>query len=101
MIRTLTVNEIQQQLTLLNSDTETPWVFKETFLEKQFKFTDFQQAFGFMTMCALYCEKVNHHPEWSNVYNRVDVQLSTHEVKGVSERDFDLAKKMEKLCFIK
>lgn len=101
MIPALTVDDIQKKLFSLNEGKEIPWIFKETFLEKQFKFADFQQAFGFMTMCAIYCEKVNHHPEWSNIYNCVDVRLSTHEVKGVSERDFDLAKKMDTLCFLK
>lgn len=54
---------------------------------RQFLFADFAQAFGFMAQMALFSEKVDHHPEWFNVYNRVNVSLSTHEAGGLSERD--------------
>jgi 4a-hydroxytetrahydrobiopterin dehydratase len=101
MIHALNTDELQQQLSLLNQGKDLSWVLQDDLLVKEFKFPDFQQAFGFMAMCALYCEKVDHHPDWSNVYNRVDVRLSTHEVKGISERDFDLAKKMDSLYFKK
>lgn len=93
----LTDSEIQLQLEQLNQGKTTQWQLADGKLTKQFRFANFQKAFGFMTMCALYCEKVNHHPEWSNVYNRVTVQLSTHEVKGISEKDFDLANQMDLL----
>lgn len=93
----LTDSEIQQQLVQLNQGKNSVWVLVDDKLTKQFTFANFQKAFGFMTMCALYCEKVNHHPEWSNVYNRVTVQLSTHEVKGISAKDFDLANQMDLL----
>lgn len=101
MVRILNADELQQQLSQLNQDKDFCWVLRDGLLVKQYKFPDFQQAFGFMTMCALYCEKANHHPDWNNVYNRVDVRLSTHEVGGISERDFDLAKKMDSLYFKK
>lgn len=64
-------------------------------LQKLFLFTDFNQAFGFMSRVALAAEKMNHHPEWSNVYNRVDVTLSTHDAGGVTALDFKLAKFMD------
>jgi 4a-hydroxytetrahydrobiopterin dehydratase len=58
---------------------------------RQFLFADFAQAFAFMTQLALMAEKSNHHPEWSNAFNRVDVALTTHDVGGISERDVDFA----------
>jgi 4a-hydroxytetrahydrobiopterin dehydratase len=60
-------------------------------LERQFKFGDFQQAFAFMTRVALAAERADHHPDWSNVYNRVTVRLTTHDAGGLTERDFALA----------
>jgi 4a-hydroxytetrahydrobiopterin dehydratase len=59
---------------------------------KTFKFKDFNQAWGFMSRVALAAEKLDHHPEWFNVYNRVDIALSTHDAGGLSERDVALAK---------
>jgi 4a-hydroxytetrahydrobiopterin dehydratase len=64
-------------------------------IQKTFKFADFNAAFGFMTRVALAADKADHHPEWFNVYNRVEVLLATHEVDGVSERDVALAKFMD------
>ena len=61
-------------------------------IAKNFKFKDFNEAFGFMARVALAAEKMDHHPEWSNVYNRVDIVLSTHDAGGLSERDIALAK---------
>jgi len=62
---------------------------------KQFRFADFNQAFGFMTQAALYADKHDHHPEWFNVYNRVDVTLATHDADGVTEKDVALARFMD------
>ncbi len=60
-------------------------------ITRKFKFADFQQAFAFMTQVALAAERADHHPEWSNVYNRVDMRLTTHDAGGLTERDFALA----------
>ncbi len=67
-------------------------------IARSFTFKDFNEAFAFMTRVALRAEKMDHHPEWFNVYNRVDVTLSTHECGGVSERDVKLAKFIDKLA---
>ena len=63
---------------------------------KTFKFGNFVEAFGFMTQCALAAEKLDHHPEWFNVYSKVEVTLSTHDADGLTELDFKLARLMEK-----
>jgi 4a-hydroxytetrahydrobiopterin dehydratase len=65
-------------------------------IAKGFKFANFREAFGFMTECALAAEKFDHHPEWFNVYSRVDVTLTTHDVGGLTEQDFRMAKAMDK-----
>ncbi len=62
---------------------------------RTFTFEDFNQAFGFMARAALKAEQMNHHPEWFNVYNRVEVTLVTHEADGVTEKDFELAAFMD------
>jgi 4a-hydroxytetrahydrobiopterin dehydratase len=63
---------------------------------KTFKFSGFAPAFGFMAECALHAEKIDHHPEWSNVYRTVEVKLTTHSAKGLTQLDFDLAAFMDK-----
>lgn len=60
-------------------------------ITREFTFADFTQAFAFMTQLALVAEKNNHHPEWFNVYNRVDITLTTHDAGGLTQRDIDLA----------
>lgn len=66
-------------------------------IEKQFEFTNFADAFGWMTRAALWAEKWDHHPEWSNVYNKVHVVLTTHDVGGLSTLDAKLARKLDSL----
>ena len=68
------------------------WEVEDEKLQKIFKFSNFVEAFGFMTRIALEAEKINHHPEWTNVYNTVSVKLSTHDVDGITDYDIKLAK---------
>jgi len=64
-------------------------------ITRTFKFADFNAAFGFMTRVALYADKADHHPEWSNVYNRVEITLTTHDAGGLTENDAALARAIE------
>lgn len=67
-------------------------------IQRTFRFADFNTAFGFMTRVALLAERLDHHPEWSNVWNRVDVTLSTHDAGGLTALDVELAEAMERLA---
>ncbi len=89
-IKTATNKQIQIFLTQNNS-----WVLEENKLHREYQFKNFVEAFGFMTQVALIAECNNHHPEWFNVYNKVVIDLTTHEVGGITERDFSLAKKID------
>jgi 4a-hydroxytetrahydrobiopterin dehydratase len=79
---------------------ETGWAAVEDrdAIRKVWKFKSFVEAWGFMSRAALLAEKLNHHPEWKNVYNVVDVTLTTHDCKGLSDLDVSLAQKMDKLA---
>ena len=83
---------ITQQL-----DQLPEWTLDETKLYRHLIFEDVIEAFGFMTQVALLAEAMDHHPEWSNVYNRVDIYLTTHDAGGISELDFTLAGQINKL----
>jgi 4a-hydroxytetrahydrobiopterin dehydratase len=67
-------------------------------IRKKFTFKDFNEAFGFMARAALVAEKLDHHPEWFNVYNRIEVTLATHDAGGVTQRDIELAQTMDRLA---
>jgi len=89
-------SEITINLTSLNHQLEKPWTIVNEKLHKEFICGDFINAFSFMTRVAIYAEKANHHPEWSNIYKTVTIDLTTHESNGISHKDFDLATKIEK-----
>jgi 4a-hydroxytetrahydrobiopterin dehydratase len=73
------------------------WELKNDKLHRELKFKNFVQAFGFMTQVAILAQEMDHHPEWSNVYSRVTIDLATHEAGGISARDFELAQKIDKI----
>jgi 4a-hydroxytetrahydrobiopterin dehydratase len=73
------------------------WRIENGKLRRDFKFEDFVAAFGFMTRVAILAEKADHHPEWFNVYNKVQIELTTHDAGGISERDFALARQIDAL----
>lgn len=91
-LKKLTEEEVKANLTKLLS-----WKLENGKLHKLFKFKNFNQAISFMVAVGLICEKINHHPEWSNVYGNVDVMLITHRVASLTELDFQLAKEMDKI----
>jgi len=84
--RKLSDSEIKNELSKLKG-----WTIVNGKLNRTFEFADFNEAFGFMTRVAMEVEKLNHHPEWFNVYNRVKIELVTHDVGGISNFDFKLA----------
>ena len=73
------------------------WNVKNDKLHKEFQFDNFNQAFGFMTRVAMEIEKMNHHPEWFNVYNRITVDLTTHDAGGITNNDVNLARILNSL----
>ena len=73
------------------------WAIKDNKLHKEFQFDSFNQAFGFMTRAAMEIEKMNHHPEWFNVYNRITVDLTTHDAGGITNNDINLARILNSL----
>lgn len=73
------------------------WEVVKDGIEKKFEFKTFTDAFGFMTMVAIQAEKMNHHPEWFNVYNKVNVRLTSHDIDGISEKDLILVEIIENL----
>jgi 4a-hydroxytetrahydrobiopterin dehydratase len=74
------------------------WTVASGKLHREYKFDDFAQAFGFMTAAAIHIEKKNHHPEWFNVYNRVVVDLTTHDAGGITHNDLELARLLDGLA---
>ena len=73
------------------------WSIQNGKLYKEFVFADFVEAFGFMTKAALHAEKMNHHPEWSNVYNKLSVYLTTHDAGGITANDIKLARMLNSI----
>lgn len=74
------------------------WSIQNQKLHRDFKFSDFAHAFGFMATAAVLIEKRNHHPEWLNVYNRVSIDLTTHDAGGITNKDVELAELLDKIA---
>ena len=88
----LSDEQIQAELNGLNG-----WSVVNGKLHKEFEFSDFNEAFGFMTRASMHIEKMNHHPEWFNVYNKLVIDLMTHDAGGITENDINLAKILNSL----
>lgn len=88
-----TADEIENFVTL-----SPGWQIREGKLHREYKFADFVHAFGFMATASLVIEKMNHHPEWSNVYNRVAVELTTHDAGGITKKDGELAHALDAIA---
>lgn len=91
----LNEQEIQDKIKGLDAQ----WVLKGKFIHRDFIFKDFIQAFSFMTSVAFIAEKASHHPNWKNVYNKVTIALNTHDADGLTDKDFQLAKKIDEVFF--
>ena len=88
----MSATAIQENLVGLNG-----WELKNNGIEKSFEFKNFKEAFAAMTHIAMECEVENHHPEWSNVYNRLHIRFSTHDAGGITALDFRLARVVEEI----
>jgi 4a-hydroxytetrahydrobiopterin dehydratase len=73
------------------------WKKYENHLEKEFVFTDFREAMSIMVRISYIAEEMNHHPEWSNVYNKLNIKLTTHDTGGISEKDYELGRRIDEL----
>ena len=92
-MKKLNQQEIDEKLKTLDDS----WAQQGTFIKREFIFENFVLAFGFMTTVAIEADNANHHPNWQNVYNKVNISLSTHEAGGLTDQDFSLATKIDGL----
>ncbi|MBU2945245.1 4a-hydroxytetrahydrobiopterin dehydratase [Zobellia uliginosa] len=91
-MKKLPEQEIESQLKQLNG-----WEYVDGAIETSFEFKDFKDAFSVMTRIAFECEAQGHHPDWSNVYNSLNIRLNTHDAEGITEKDFKLAHSIEEI----
>ena len=90
-MKKLSKSEVEKKLKLLSKN----WVLKDNILFAKFKFMTFDDAFDFMKIVSEKCKDLNHHPKWTNVYNKLDVELYTHDSGGITEKDFELSSFMD------
>ena len=93
MAELISKDELNQKINNLSKN----WVIEDIFLKGSFIFKNFDDAFSFMKKVAIKCEDMNHHPKWTNVYNKVDVELYTHDSGGITEKDFELSSYMDSI----
>ena len=98
-MKSMNTQEAQQAFDVLQQQALAAWQLQDDSLHAQWKFKNFVQAMVFINAVAEVAERMNHHPEWSNVYNRVSVRLTTHDAGGLTHLDFDLARVMDSLAF--
>ena len=91
MAELISKEELNQKINNLSKN----WVIEDIFLKGSFVFKNFDDAFSFMKKVAIKCEDMNHHPKWTNVYNKIDVELYTHDSGGITEKDFELSSYMD------
>ena len=91
MAELISKDELNQKINNLPKN----WVTEDVFLKGSFVFKNFDDAFSFMKKVAIKCEDMNHHPKWTNVYNKIDVELYTHDSGGITEKDFELSSYMD------
>jgi len=92
-MKALSKLEVTEYMTVRLKD----WTFEKNAIKRDFKFKTFIEAFSFMTAVALEAEKLNHHPDWNNGYNRVEIMLTTHTANGITQLDFDLANTIDRI----
>ena len=90
-MKKLSKSEVEKKLKLLSKN----WVLKDNILFAKFKFITFDDAFDFMKIVSEKCKDLNHHPKWTNVYNKLDIELYTHDSGGITEKDFELSSFMD------
>ncbi len=86
----------EQEIKARMTELDPSWIVFGKFLHRELLFKNFVEAFSFITAVALLAEKANHHPNWNNAYNKVVIALSTHDADGITTKDFDLAKAIDK-----
>ena len=91
MAELISKDKLNQKINNLSKN----WVIEDVFLKGSFVFKNFDDAFSFMKKVAIKCEEMNHHPKWTNVYNKIDVELYTHDSGGITEKDFELSSYMD------
>jgi 4a-hydroxytetrahydrobiopterin dehydratase len=97
-MKSMNTQEAQLAFAVLQQQAQAPWQLQESSLHTQWTFKNFLQAMAFMNAVAEVAERMNHHPEWSTVYNRVNVRLTTHDAGGLTALDFELALAMDNLA---